>query len=369
MPFAFLATATHDTKLGEDTRARINVIAEIPAVWMDHVRQWRQVLRAHRRPTRLGWMPDPHDEYRLYQVLAGTWRFRLKPDGDDTSEMMPPCDEYIGRITEYMLKAAREAKRQTSWINQDAEYESGLTGFVRGALLGTSGARFQTHAAELFRRIARTGVVNSLAQLVLKLTSPGIADIYQGCELWDLTLVDPDNRRVVDVSHRSAMLDSLEPLIAAASQGSITDDIERMFVEWPTGRIKLYVTTQLLRLRRSHPSLFLEGRYVPLQPAEGTAGSLIAFVRERDDHGAVVIVPRLVEPMTRDRRWPIGDAWRDRHMEIPRVDNGDVLTNVLTGERLDLRDQPRQQTATLSVASLLAHCPVGIWTWGVQPTP
>lgn len=360
MPFGFLATATHDTKLGEDTRARINVISEIPAVWTDHVRHWRHLLRAHRTSTRLGWIPDPHDEYRLYQALAGTWPFRLATGEPAGVELAPVSDDYVRRITEYMLKAAREAKRQTSWINQDPEYEAGLTQFVAGVLTGDSGARFRVRTAELFTRIARAGVVNSLAQVVLKLTSPGIADIYQGCELWDLTLVDPDNRRPVDFAHRDAMLDSLESIIASAAQGPILDDIARMLAEWPTGRIKIYVTTQLLRLRRTHPSLFMEGQYAPLQLQAAPGGSLIAFVRRHDTIGAVVVVPRLVEAMTRERGWPVGEGWRERQIEIPGLENGQILTNVLTGEHLYWRQQ-------LSVMSLLGHCPVGIWTWGVQP--
>ena len=373
-PFGLLTTATHDTKLGEDARARLNVLSELQDGWAHVVRQWRRRLRNHRVRSGAEWMPDPNDEYRFLQTLAGTWPIDIVPhdettyDEDGGPRLAIPTAEFERRLTAYMLKSVKEAKLHTSWINPNTDYEQSVAGLVRAALSGPTAEQMRDDANRFLVLVARVGVVNSLSQLVLKLTSPGVADVYQGSELWDFNLVDPDNRRPVDFSTRQAWLAALEPLIAQAqaSDAAAVGGVRSLLDDWPSGRVKLYVTAALLRLRRRHAELFLEGEYLPLYLSGDPEARIAAFVRRRAASGALVIVPRLIAPLMEHGHWPLSiRAWGDLQLSTGAIPPGVPLHNLLTGERLTSAANPGD-SRVLRVAELLAECPVGIWTWNTE---
>ncbi|MGE5193234.1 MAG: malto-oligosyltrehalose synthase, partial [Deltaproteobacteria bacterium] len=241
-PEALLATATHDTKRGEDVRARINVLSEIPQQWKTRLSQWSRTNKRFKRD--VDGMPAPgrNDEYLLYQTLLGTWPFEPRDAGRDA---------YVERIQQYMLKATREAKMNTSWISPNEAYETATRDFVAAILSESPRAHFLADFEPFARQIADLGIWNSLAQTVLKLTSPGVPDFYQGTELFDFSLVDPDNRRPVDFARRREMLPALEQRIDAAADGGAGLAAELLAAR-TDGRIKLYLILKLLDYRREH---------------------------------------------------------------------------------------------------------------------
>jgi (1->4)-alpha-D-glucan 1-alpha-D-glucosylmutase len=272
-PHAMLATATHDHKRGEDTRLRIAALTEFPAEWSRAVARWSRMNAAfHAGPD----TPSAVAEYLFYQTVVGTlpatW---LREESISAEEFA----EYAERLVAYSHKAAREAKLRTSWIDVNAGYEDGLAAFVRSALAPET--PFLRDARAFVAQLAPVAAVHSLAQVALKLGAPGVPDIYQGTELWDFSLVDPDNRRPVDYDLRRAML-------AEFAADDFT--LEPLLEQWHDGRIKLYVTWKLLQLRRKNVVLFLNGSYVPLTVTGPAAASIVAFAREH----IIFAVPRLV---------------------------------------------------------------------------
>ena len=263
-----LATATHDAKLGEDVRARLAVLSELTEEWSRSVSRWRRANQAHRTVVDGVPAPDRNDEYRFYQALVGVWPF----DSDSATALAQgkpvtrqPTDEFVARLREYMHKSIKEAKVHTTWINENRAYDAATARFVERSLTGAGGARFLPLLLPLTQRVARLGIVNSLAQVALKLTSPGVPDFYQGTELWDLSLVDPDNRRPVDFEHRARLLHGLEDLLGPLPIHETTDStdhaarVAELLAAWPDGRVKLFLTACGLRLRRSDPDLFHAG--------------------------------------------------------------------------------------------------------------
>jgi (1->4)-alpha-D-glucan 1-alpha-D-glucosylmutase len=310
-PFTMIATATHDTKLGEDVRARINLISEIPDEWGREVSKWMRINRPHRRMVDGDPAPDRNDEYRLYQVLLGAW----PPVTTAASQ------NFVERIAAYMLKSAREAKVHTSWLTTNQGYEDALTGFVHRILGDAGGPKFLPAFVPFQQRIASRSVVNSLAQVVLKLGSPGVPDFYQGTELWDLSLVDPDNRRPVDFTLREGVLEA-----------GVTDPGE-LLASWPDGRIKLYVTRAGLQLRRELPAVFVGGDYLPLQVESSVAGDAVAFARVSEADAVLVIAPRLCSRLaTGDLPAPLGgDCWKTSRVMLPESLRNRTFRNVFTG--------------------------------------
>ncbi len=304
-PRALLATATHDHKRGEDTRMRLIALAEAPDRWADTVQALEALGEAHRD----GDAPAPNDRYLFYQILAGQWL--------DAAGAPADREALTDRLTGYMQKAAREAKQRTSWNAPDDRYEEALDAFVRGVL-----ADEETHAAvgNLAALLARSGFLNSLSQLVLKAATPGVPDVYQGCELADLSLVDPDNRRPVDYDRRRALLDALAPLLEQPDAGAL-----RRMIGEQDERAKLYITARLLRLRRAHEALFLEGDYQALE-VEGTgADGWLAFARAHEDDALVVAV----------RRFPgSGADDREATLRLPDALAGHTWTDALSGQTL-----------------------------------
>ena len=328
-PMTMTATATHDTKLGEDTRTRIAAISEIPKDWQHALAKWASIARAEKTNVYGESAPDRNDEYRFYQVLAGVWP--AEPADAPIPEQAP--DELIARLQQYMEKAAREAKLHTSWINPNTDYDRALRDFVDGMLRGRAAARFLPAFVPLARRLATMGAANSLSQLLVKVAAPGVPDFYQGTELWDLTLVDPDNRRPVDFDVRRRIADDLSPL-ARAARGGQPDAAARVRVlleSWTDGRIKLFTTLATLGLRREQPSLFLDGRYVPLDADTAAGADVVAFARVHGDAAAIAIAPVLTYEMS-GGEFATGRMWRDGAVALPAGVRAGSFINVLTGE-------------------------------------
>jgi (1->4)-alpha-D-glucan 1-alpha-D-glucosylmutase len=299
-PLAMSATATHDTKRGEDARTRILAIAELASEWGEAVQRWA-AMNAGRRT---GGRPTAAHEYMLYQALIGAWL----AGGVD--------EDFVARIKAYAIKAAREGKQETSWLNPSEGYENALSEFI-GAIL--AGEDFAADFDAFARRAALLGALTSLSQLVLKATLPGVPDFYQGTEFWDLSLVDPDNRRRVDFQARVAALEE-----------AATPDWGRLAADWPSGHIKLAVATRLLALRAGDKPLFEHGRYVPLEVRGRDAERIIAYARVEGRRAIVVAAGRhFAHASDGGRHWPTGEDW---DAEIV-LDDFHVADESLTGGR------------------------------------
>jgi (1->4)-alpha-D-glucan 1-alpha-D-glucosylmutase len=308
-PRAMLATATHDHKRGEDTRTRIDALSEMPGLWDRSIRRWNR-LNARRKTTVEGSpAPTENDEYLLYQTIVGTW-----PAAWLASDLATPAaedvDDYVTRIETYLRKAMREAKFRTSWTNPSEAYEAATLGFARAILAPKRQTPFLREMQGLARECARSGALASLAQVVLKLTAPGIPDIYQGTEFWDLSLVDPDNRRPVDYAARLAAVRDFQ---ARAERGERADLARDLLANWPDGRIKAYVTWSLLHLRREFAETFGSGEYLRLETRGKSADRVVAFARGP----IVVIVPRLLRRMLDTGDGLPGFALPDVHVRLP----------------------------------------------------
>jgi (1->4)-alpha-D-glucan 1-alpha-D-glucosylmutase len=325
-PHGLSTTSTHDTKRSEDVRARIHILSEIPAAWRAAVRRWHGWNRRHTVQVQGQITPDRIDQYLLYQTLVGAWP--LSPMGSDEAAA------FTGRIQQYMLKAAKEAKLRTSWINPDEAYDAALSAFVAKVLSPGPGNRFLADFQAFHAPIARLGMVTSLAQTLLKITAPGVPDFYQGTELWDFSLVDPDNRRPVDFARREAMLGALRERVAA---GDLPGLARELLADWPDGRIKLFTIHRALTCRARARDLFEAGDYVPLR-TEGTAAAhLCGFARWRATGTALTVVPRLTAALTdQGARLPLGhEVWADTWIVLPRELPRGPYVNRFTGARLE----------------------------------
>lgn len=316
-PATLLATSTHDTKRSEDVRARMIAISEVPQLWRSALARWRTINRRWKRMVNGESAPDANEEYLLYQTLLGTWPVGLT--GQAESAVGP---EYTHRIQAYMAKALKEAKLNTSWIQPNEQWDSAMSEFVARVLDPSPRNKFLPSFLPVAEEIARLGAINSLTQVVLKLTVPGVPDIYQGNEIWDFSLVDPDNRRPVDYKRRGEMLTS----VAVATP-------EELLRHWPDGRIKLFLTQRLLRFRRDNAALFQQGTYVPLGTNGTFADCCVAFVREHERGWMLVIAPRL---SSRVGFQPIGDRWKDTVIEFPPSLVREGAKDIFTGRNFHL---------------------------------
>lgn len=318
---SLLATATHDTKRGEDARLRLDVLSEIPGLWSRHVMRWRRLNRGLRAKVGSAAAPSPNDEYLIYQTLVGAW-----PNAGVVADPQALSD----RIKAYVLKATREAKQKTSWRDPDAAYEAACQAFVEGLLLAPEGEPFREDFVSFHALVARLGALNSLSQTVLKLTLPGVPDMYQGCELWDLSLVDPDNRRPVDFTERQAALRDL----TIAGRGGGPKFLHKLAASWPAGRPKLHVTAALLAARREMPDLFADGSYEPLAIGGTASAHVVAFARRLGRRLMIVAVGRFFARLApeADRLAPAIDVWDDTAIALPRGSSGpfrDALTGAI----------------------------------------
>jgi (1->4)-alpha-D-glucan 1-alpha-D-glucosylmutase len=341
-PHTMLATSTHDNKRAEDVRARIDVLTEMPAAWRLALRRWRQINRRHR--TTLGGVsaPSPNDEYLLYQTLLGAW-----PLGDVDEAGL---GAFRTRIQRYMQKAVREAKVHTSWINPNPEYEAALERFIDGLLGALSPNAFVRDFLPAQAYVAHYGCVNSLAQTALKLTSPGVPDFYQGTELWDFSLVDPDNRRPVDYKRRSIVLEALLDSAAPASNAAARALLDR----WPDGHAKLWLIARILGWRVRN-EWFESASYVPIHARGKRAAHVVSFARAHRDGWTLSVVPRLCVALTDAKPdWPLGEAvWQDTAITLP-AGAPRQWQSVLTGTTCVAEGGTRN---AVSIASLLDAFP------------
>jgi (1->4)-alpha-D-glucan 1-alpha-D-glucosylmutase len=356
-PYAMLATATHDTKLGEDTRARIHALSEVPEEWRRELTRWARLNTPHRQKVDGEWAPDRRDEYRFYQVLLGCW-----PPDHDRAEAP---EGLVERLEQYMTKALREAKVHTSWLTPNDAYDSAMTSFVRRALTGAGGAKFLPVFLPFAKRMARIGFFNSLSQVTLKLASPGVPDFYQGTELLDFSLVDPDNRRPVDFARRTALLDEIEPLLPPVSGPDRGGDARQealggLLGSWTDGRLKLYVSAAGLRARRAWPALFLDGDYIPLATDVTVPGGLVAFARRGGDGWLIAVATRLVSALIADDETaqPRGEIWRTSRILLPEGAPEGPWRNLFTGE--DSRAMSYRAESWVFAGDALRRLPVGL---------
>jgi (1->4)-alpha-D-glucan 1-alpha-D-glucosylmutase len=346
-PYEMTAGSTHDTKRGEDARARIRVIAELAADWRGLVRRWSAINEPARRIVQGAPAPDRLDEWMFYQALIGAW------PSEAIEEPICACAPValVDRMAAYMVKAVKEAKRRTSWLHENVEYEDAVRGFVHAVLAGEHASGFLSSFVPFQRRVGWFGMFGSLSELVLRLAAPGVPDTYQGAELWNLALVDPDNRRPVDFDRRRHMLNQLEPMIEAAEEARVTTGrapdrsaFDALLASWTDGRVKMYTLAMALRLRRAFPELFLRGDYEPLG-SDLDDPHLVAFSRRNAQHEVVVLVPRFLATFLRGTpQAPLGmDRWRTASVRLPSRLADAKLINVFTGERVEpvvYRDVP-----------------------------
>ncbi len=309
-PSAMLATATHDHKRGEDVRARLVVLSEVPGEWEAAVRPWRETNASLRRRTSGGDAPDAADEYMLYQMAVGAWPPDLSPDD------APGVAAFAERLAAWQEKALREAKRRTSWQLPQHTYEMACREFVVRALCDH--AAFRTALHRFVERIAAAGALNSLVQTTLRLTTPGVPDLYQGTELWDFSMVDPDNRRPVDFTHRQHLLESY-----ATHAMTIAD--------WRDGALKQHLISRTLDLRRRRPALFADGDYAPLKATGPAAQHVIAFARRHKDEAVIVLGTRLPLGLSPHLDAPLvpPHLWADTAIALPEPLHAGRWVNVL----------------------------------------
>ncbi|WP_315799480.1 malto-oligosyltrehalose synthase [Bradyrhizobium sp. SZCCHNR1002] len=327
-PRGMTATATHDTKRGEDARMRLAALTELPNDWTSAVARWKTLNAPNVVTAGTMRAPSATFEYMLYQTLVGIW----PPAGTD--------ERLVDRLQAYALKAAREGKEETSWLNPNEAYENGLSSFIDGSLDRGRSSEFLQSLETFAKRIALLGALNSLTQLTLKATMPGVPDFYQGTEFWDLSMVDPDNRRPVDFAAReSALRDNESP--------NWTNLVEH----WSDGRIKLAWTRHLLKLRSELADVFTDGSYDPLEVRGRHADHIVAFARRRGTEAAIVVVGRNFAPFTDGGRvWPHADAF-DATVQVPGY------------------AAPQVQDSVLSVSALFTHLPAALISAGVDGAP
>jgi (1->4)-alpha-D-glucan 1-alpha-D-glucosylmutase len=336
-PASMLATSTHDTKRGEDVRARMLAISEIPQLWGRSLQKWRTANRRFKKQIDEMEAPDADEEYLLYQTLLGTWP--ANPDGTAVASVGPT---YVARIQEYMGKALKEAKLNTSWIQPNENWDNAMQEFVARILEAGPRNKFVPAFLPVAEEISRLGAINSLAQMTIKLTAPGVPDIYQGTEVWDDSLVDPDNRRPVDYARRCEMLTQVNAAPA-----------KELMRCWADGRIKLRLTQRLLHLRRDNARLFREGSYEPINFGGVLADCAIGFVRRYQERAIIVVVPRL---SSRVGFPPIGERWQDTHAILPS--GLPALRDVFCDREL------RSENSQLKLSEVMAGLPFAVFCSG-----
>ncbi len=339
-PHTLNASSTHDTKRSEDVRARLNVLSEIPEEWDQQLQRWQQLNQSHKLVTQKRTIPDPNNEYFLYQTLVGAFPF-----GDDPQVYQT----FVERIKAYVVKAVREAKVYTAWLRPDTEYEDGFVTFVERILDDSSKNKFLAEFRPFQQKIAAYGIYNSLSQTLLKLTAPGVPDLYQGTELWDFSLVDPDNRRPVNYDERLSFLQEIQRRCQTDLK-SLLGDLQATRHD---GRLKLFLITRTLAARQQYQAIFEQGDYQPLSAEGERANHIVAFARTYKGQSAIAVVPRFLTSLITPDQDPYGKAvWGDTALVLPPGLKGpwqDALTNVKH------RDQSR-----LPIAKILQTFPAAL---------
>jgi (1->4)-alpha-D-glucan 1-alpha-D-glucosylmutase len=359
-PHSLLSTATHDTKRGEDVRARLDALSEMPAEWEAALGRWSRLNSSKKIVVDDQPAPDRNDEYLLYQTLLGAW-----PAEPLTAGVLAAFRQ---RIADYMRKATKEAKVHTSWVNPNEEYDDAVGQFIVRVLPDCLDEPFLQDLLAFQRKLAFFGYFNSLAQVLLKLTCPGVPDLYQGSEMWDLSLVDPDNRRPVNYRHRREMLSDLQRSIDAAG-GDLRPLAAELLANLPDGRIKLYLIYQALHFRRAYERLFAGGAYLPLEASGPKRDHVCAFVRSADEEAILVVVPRLVVRLANAIvQPPMGaEVWETTRLSLPPALAGRSFRNLFTGEVLTAENH--NGTSGLSLSAVLGVFPVALFECCPPETP
>jgi (1->4)-alpha-D-glucan 1-alpha-D-glucosylmutase len=336
-----IASTTHDTKRSEDVRARIAALSEMPDAWDERLVHWQQLNTDKRAVRDSRPIPDGNVEYLIYQTMLGAWPF-------DPAAI----ESFHQRLNAYLIKAVREAKEHSSWVEPDTVYEETLTGFVDALFDRQRSNAFLSDFTEFQRRIARAGALNSLSQTLIKLTAPGIPDIYQGNELWDFSLVDPDNRRPVDYARRAQLLAELD----AAQSGTAL--LHNLTTHWQDGRIKLFLLQTALDLRQRHPDLFAHGDYSPIQLTGDQSEHIFAYVRTHQDTVVITVAPRRCSTVLDDGEdlMALG-RWGDTTLTLPDGWSGPAR-DLFTGEVIPTVNV--LGVASLRLSDVFRHFPVGL---------
>jgi (1->4)-alpha-D-glucan 1-alpha-D-glucosylmutase len=354
-PHAMNATTTHDTKRSEDVRARINVLSEIPEQWNIRLQRWSAWNADHKTLVDGKMIPDRNEEYFLYQTLLGTWPPANAAEGQAAFEK---------RIQEYMVKAIREAMVHTRWTRPNEAHETAVHDFVSAVLSPTRSAEFLSDFHDFAQSISYFGMINGLAQTLLKMTTPGVPDFFQGSELWDLRLVDPDNRQPVDFSARAALLQKLAPATPAEIRPAGREQIE----SWTDGQIKLSLIRNTLQFRNAHPTLFAGGEFLPAEVRGTNAENIVAFFRRQETAWALVVIPRWLAKITLNVERPtpansllpqLGETFADTQILLPATAPQrwhSVLDGALTSAATS------QASKILHVKDLLSDVPLALFT-------
>jgi len=345
-PNSMNASSTHDTKRGEDVRARINALSEMPSEWYRAIRRWREINR--RWKTKVGELtaPDSNEEYLLYQTLLGSWP--LLPMNAQQHAF------YLQRIQAYMEKAVHEAKLHSSWVSPNVEYEQAVRHFVAQVLELSADNPFLEDFRQFQAPFAQAGLWNSLSQVVLKIASPGVPDFYQGNELWSFHLVDPDNRQPVDFDRRRKLLSKLREK-GDADPAALMD---RLMSNPCDGAIKLFITHRALRFRRDHRQLFAAGTYIPLAADGSRSNHVVSFARQWNGQTVIALVGRLFLRIRNSHPAPIGDVWNNTAILLPKRIKSASFQDVFTGQTFTAEE--REGEAAISLAKVFAHCPVAL---------
>ncbi len=351
LPYSLSPLSTHDTKRSEDIRARINVLSELSDMWGKSVERWHSLNAQHCQQVEDRAAPQANEEYFIYQTLVGVW-----PLEEITPELFASL---LKRIEDYMLKALREAKVHSSWVNPDPDYDHAIHEFVRLILDPNASGTFLDEFRSFQKLISHIGLFNSLSQTLLKLSSPGVPDTYQGTELWDFSLVDPDNRRPVDYATRTELLRALKSS-AAELKGDTRALCRELVAAKNDGRIKLYTHYRMLELRRERPGLLSAGQYEAISPEGAHAEQVFAFVRRAGSAAAIVAVPRLISQLISDTsQLPLGEpVWGDTRLQIPADLAGRKWRNIFTGEAIETTGA--DSASTLAASRLFADFPVAL---------
>jgi (1->4)-alpha-D-glucan 1-alpha-D-glucosylmutase len=346
-PHEMVTTSTHDSKRSEDVRARIDVLSEIPIAWNHQLRIWRRVNRQKKILVDGTEAPEPNDEYLLYQTLVGAWPCEI------TEHNSPP--DFEARIRNYMIKAMREAKEKTSWAKHNEPYESAVSEFIRSIL---QSAEFLDAFQAFQRKIAYFGMLNGLSQTMLKLTVPGVPDIYQGNELWEFKLADPDNRYQVEFAIREKALEHLKKKRLECSE-QLQAFAHELLARPENGHVKLYVIWATLGVRNASPALFRDGDYVPLRSVGERAKHLVAFARTKGPARVIVVATRMFAKLLNGEPCqPAGEAlWKDTRVHLPDR-QGQLFRNVFTGTPVEAETFPNG--SALSAADLFEEFPVAL---------
>lgn len=348
-PHALITTSTHDSKRGEDARARINVLSEMPDVWREHLIRWRRLNKKKRVVSEGQEIPGTNEEYLLYQSLIGVWP--VEPM--DRSEY----EIFKKRIKDYMVKATREAKVHTSWISPNTTYEDTLINFIETILSNVRGNKFLRDFQTFQKKISRYGIYNSLSQTLLKIISPGIPDFYQGTELWDFSLVDPDNRRHVDYCLRIKILEELEK---REQEISALELARELVSNKENGKIKLYLIYKALNYRKNNRKIFEGGEYLSLEVKGDKANNVCSFSRKSGDSTALVVAPRFFTRLIQQPEgMPFGkEVWKDSVVVIPFEEAGIKYRNIFTGEIVT--GVCHKESTVLYLSETFANFPVAL---------